>query len=264
MFLSSRILKIVTYRMSGITSNAGLLAELHTLKRKIDADLEEGRRNSSRLASIIEYVSGLIPNQTSKDENGERVGVQSRKRAMLDIEPKPLPQLQAKKRKEPTAEHHHDDEGYVIVHTDGACSANGRSGARAGIGVWWSDNVCYNLSRAVVGGRHTNNTAEIQAATMAIGQARGLQIKKLNIHTDSQFLINCITVWIKNWKVNNWMTKDRKPVKNREDLEALDSQLSKGDVLVKWTHVRGHSGVLGNERADQLAVLGAKKAEGAE
>ncbi len=149
-------------------------------------------------------------------------------------------------------------EGFVVVHTDGACTANGKVGARAGVGVWWGDNSPSNLSRPVTGGRHTNNTAEIQAATLAIAQARGLGISKLDIHTDSQFTINCVTKWMRNWKCNNWQTADKKPVKNREDLEALDREMAKGQLLLRWTHVRGHSGIYGNEQADRLAVAGAK------
>ena len=50
-------------------------------------------------------------------------------------------------------------------------------------------------------------------------------ISKLKIHTDSQFLINCVTQWMKNWKKNGWKTKEGKPVKNRSDLEPLDEAM---------------------------------------
>jgi len=152
-----------------------------------------------------------------------------------------------------------DDEGFTIVYTDGACSNNGREGAKAGVGVWWGHTISHhNRSQPVEGARHTNNTAEIQAAVLAIVQARELKIVKLNIHTDSLFLINSITVWINNWKTNNWRTKAKKPVKNKEDFEVLDGELEQGDVEVKWTHVPGHKGNVGNKAADKLAGLAAK------
>ncbi|XP_069686371.1 uncharacterized protein [Periplaneta americana] len=149
-----------------------------------------------------------------------------------------------------------DKDGYVEVYTDGACEQNGRVGAKAGIGVWFGDNHPLNYSERVRG-RLTNNTAEIQAATCAVDLAKRAGIAKLLIHTDSQFLISCITVWIHKWKTNDWKLKDGGPVKNKEDLIALDQALE--GISVRWNHVRGHRGNHGNEMADALARAGAKK-----
>lgn len=88
-----------------------------------------------------------------------------------------------------------DNDGYVQVYTDGACSANGRSGARAGLGVYWADGHPLNISEPVTG-RATNNCGEIQAATRAIKLAQQNGVKKLSINTDSQFLINSVTKWM--------------------------------------------------------------------
>jgi len=152
-----------------------------------------------------------------------------------------------------------DDEGYTIVHTDGACSQNGQLGAKAGWGIWWNEGHPNNKGGPVAGGRHTNNTAEIQAATFAIFQAQGLSIKKLNVHTDSQFLINCVTKWMAGWKRNNWMNSQKKPVINKEDLQQLEQAQQQGGIKVKWTHVKGHSGIRGNDEADRLAREGASR-----
>lgn len=88
-----------------------------------------------------------------------------------------------------------DSNGYTQVYTDGACSANGRSGARAGLGVYWGDGHPLNISEPV-SGRATNNCGEIQAATRAIKIALENGVQKLSINTDSQFLINSVTKWI--------------------------------------------------------------------
>lgn len=88
---------------------------------------------------------------------------------------------------------HNDD--YVHVYTDGACSSNGRSGARAGLGVYWGDGHPLNVSEPV-SGRATNNTGEIQAATRAIRQAQEHGVEKLAINTDSKFLIKSATEWM--------------------------------------------------------------------
>lgn len=58
-------------------------------------------------------------------------------------------------------------------------------------------------------------------------------IKKLDIHTDSQFMINCITDWMKKWKKNNWVTSNGGAVKNKEQLQILDKAISSLDA-VRW------------------------------
>ncbi|XP_023020588.2 ribonuclease H, partial [Leptinotarsa decemlineata] len=144
---------------------------------------------------------------------------------------------------------------HVIVYTDGSCENNGKSNAKAGIGVWFGDNHPLNISKPVEG-KATNNTAEIQACIQALHQLRDQGEKKVKIITDSQFTINCITKWINNWKRNNWKTASGGAVKNKEDLQKLD-EIIKSFSDVKWHHVAGHQGIKGNEEADKLARNGA-------
>ncbi|KAK6188968.1 hypothetical protein SNE40_005035 [Patella caerulea] len=154
-----------------------------------------------------------------------------------------------------TGEPFEDDDG-VEVYTDGACFNNGKNGACSGIGVFWGVNDKRNTSEKLAG-RQTNNRAEIHAARVAIEQAKKRKIKNLILHTDSEFLINSITKWIKGWKRNGWILSSGKPVVNKDDFQELDEAL-KG-INVKWVHVRGHCGIPGNEAADRLANEGAKK-----
>lgn len=147
-------------------------------------------------------------------------------------------------------------DNYVVVYTDGACENNGRTNAKAGIGVWFGDHHPFNVSKPVKG-RPTNNVAEIQACIAAIEIAIKNDIKNLCIKTDSQFVINSITNWIKKWKVNNWKVANGNDVKNKEDFVVLDSLCQK--LNVKWEYVPGHSNHLGNEQADALARAGATK-----
>lgn len=102
---------------------------------------------------------------------------------------------QPKRRRSDNNNFNKDNEGYVEVYTDGACSANGRLGARAGLGVYWGEGHFLNISKPV-SGRATNNCGEIQAATQAIKQALENGVVKLAINTDSQFLINSVTKWM--------------------------------------------------------------------
>jgi len=149
------------------------------------------------------------------------------------------------------------EDGYTQVWTDGACPNNGKGGARAGIGVYWGEGHKLNLAQRVVGDKQTNNVAEIQAATMSISQAMGAGIAMLQVNTDSQFLINCVTLWMENWKRKGWKTATGQGVKNKEDLVELDKLLQERKVTIKWTHVKGHSDNKGNIEADKLAVKGA-------
>lgn len=148
-----------------------------------------------------------------------------------------------------------NEDGVVKVFTDGACVNNGRVGAKAGIGVWFNHGHPLNIS-APVKGPATNNNAEIQAARYAISQAACANLNKLIIHTDSKFLINCITEWINKWKKNNWKLVNGDDVKNKVELVKLDEALQKLE-RVEWIYVRGHKGIEGNEMADKLARDGA-------
>ncbi|XP_029451658.1 ribonuclease H1-like [Rhinatrema bivittatum] len=146
----------------------------------------------------------------------------------------------------------------VVVYTDGCCSSNGRSKARAGIGVYWGPGHPLNVDDRLPG-RQTNQRAEIQAACRAIEQAKGQNINKLVLYTDSMFTINGITKWVENWDTNGWKQSTGKDVINKKDFKKLQ-KLTKG-IDITWMHIPGHAGFPGNEAADRLARDGAKKPE---
>ncbi len=132
--------------------------------------------------------------------------------------------------------------GEVKVFTDGACSNNGKETASAGIGVFWGPNHPLNVSKKLTGVQ-TNNRAEITAAIVAITQSITYGAHELKIMTDSDFMIRCMTEWIKKWKKNGWKTASGGAVKNVDDLKKLDDLCSK--IKVKWEHVPGHKGHYG-------------------
>ncbi|KAB5539930.1 hypothetical protein PHYPO_G00094800 [Pangasianodon hypophthalmus] len=144
----------------------------------------------------------------------------------------------------------------VVVYTDGCCTKNGKDGARAGIGVYWGPDHHLNVAERLPG-RQTNQRAELQAACRALEQAIDMDIKKLVVYTDSKFTINGITTWVKNWKANGWRLKAGGKVVNKEDFQKLDELNEELDV--KWMHIPGHAGYLGNEEADRLSREGAAK-----
>ena len=145
-----------------------------------------------------------------------------------------------------------DDKGYVNVYTDGSCEGNGKAKAAAGLGVYFGEGhalytfILRNLfafllltlrfrnTSSPVSGRATNNCGEIQAATTAIKLAAQSSITKLNVNTDSKFVIDSVTKWMSGWKSRGWKLSSGQPVKNETDFKELDRALATSGVDVKW------------------------------
>jgi ribonuclease HI len=79
---------------------------------------------------------------------------------------------------------------------------------------------------------------------------------EVEIVTDSEYLKNGMTKWVVNWKKRDWLTKERKPVINRDLWEALDDESQRHKIEWKWT--RGHATHGDNNRADELANAAAR------
>jgi ribonuclease HI len=136
----------------------------------------------------------------------------------------------------------------IVIHTDGACSGN------PGPGGWGAILECDGREKELFGGAPltTNNRMEMTAAIEALS-AITMDVP-VELHTDSEYLRNGITNWIRGWKRNGWRTRTRDPVKNADLWQALDSLSAKHKVDWRW--VRGHAGHDVNERADALARKG--------
>jgi ribonuclease HI len=136
----------------------------------------------------------------------------------------------------------------VTIHTDGACSGNPGPGGW-GVILQWGDRT-----KELHGGeRHTtNNRMELMAAIAALETLKRPCV--VDLHTDSQYLRQGITGWIHGWKRNGWRTADKKPVKNADLWQRLDTAVNRHTV--HWHWVRGHAGHDLNERADELARQG--------
>ncbi len=136
----------------------------------------------------------------------------------------------------------------VEIFTDGACKGN------PGPGGWGALLRYGEVERSLYGGEAntTNNRMELMAAIEGL---RALK-ESCNVHltTDSQYVRQGITSWLKGWKRNGWKTSARKPVKNEDLWRQLDDEVSRHQVT--WSWVKGHSGHRENEIADELANLG--------
>ncbi|NP_001272805.1 ribonuclease H1 [Sorex araneus] len=148
---------------------------------------------------------------------------------------------------------------FVVVYTDGCCSSNGRRRARAGIGVYWGPGHPLNVGIRLPG-RQTNTPASLHTACKAVEQAKTQNISKMVLYTDSMFIINGITNWVKGWKKSGWKTSTGKEVINKEDFVWLE-KLTQDIQEIQWMHVLSLSGFVGNEEADRVAKEGVKQSE---
>ena len=142
----------------------------------------------------------------------------------------------------------------LVIYTDGACSNNGKKNAKAGIGIY-IDNM-YSISEKLEG-KQTNQRAELYAILKSLKIININDYTSIIIYTDSQYSINCITKWIKNWIKNNWKDKHNKPVKNKDLIEPIYN-IYKTNNNIKFTHILAHTNLqdchsLGNNKADMLA-----------
>jgi ribonuclease HI len=133
----------------------------------------------------------------------------------------------------------------VEIYTDGACRGN------PGPGGWGALLTAGEHVKELSGAEPltTNNRMELTAVIRALEALK--RPSQLRIFTDSEYVRRGITEWVRSWKARGWKTADRKPVKNQDLWERLDS-LTAGHQI-EWRWVRGHSGIPGNERVDQLA-----------
>lgn len=145
----------------------------------------------------------------------------------------------------PTGE---SDASQVVIYTDGACKGN------PGPGGWGVLLIAGEHRRELHGGEAmtTNNRMELTAAIEAL---RALKRRcRVTLFTDSTYVKQGIDTWIHGWKRNGWRTADKKPVKNADLWQTLDTLAAQQDVTWRW--VKGHAGDPGNERADELSNLG--------
>ena len=138
----------------------------------------------------------------------------------------------------------------VEIFTDGACLGNPGPGGWGAILRW------RGTEKELSGGapETTNNRMEMMAAIVALEALK--RRSRVALYTDSTYLRDGITRWIHGWKSNGWKTAAKKPVKNIDLWQRLDSALGHHEIEFHW--VRGHAGHPENERADTLATAAAR------
>lgn len=133
----------------------------------------------------------------------------------------------------------------VEIHTDGACRGN------PGPGGWGAILRAGANEKEIYGGEilTTNNRMELMAAIQALESLK--RPCRVILVTDSQYVRQGITQWLAQWKRRNWLTTDKKPVKNVELWQRLEQAAARHQIDWRW--IKGHAGHVDNERADALA-----------
>jgi ribonuclease HI len=133
------------------------------------------------------------------------------------------------------------------IYTDGACSGNPGPGGWGAV-ILDDDNNQNNISGKEE--NTTNNRMELIAPIMALKKIK--TNSEIIIYTDSTYVKNGITEWIKRWKDNGWKSANKKPIKNKDLWLILDSICE--NKKIKWKWVKGHSNNKYNNLADKLAT----------
>ncbi len=143
----------------------------------------------------------------------------------------------------------------IIIYTDGSSRGN------PGPGGWGA--IVATRERVVeigAGNRHTtNNKMELSSAVEALSYVRDLGGEyTIDMHVDSQYVINGITKWVAGWERNGWMSSKKEEVLNRdlwEPLAEVVADLQMSGCKISWHYTPGHAGIEGNDRADIIATM---------
>ena len=140
----------------------------------------------------------------------------------------------------------------INIYTDGSCYGN------PGPGGWAAIIILEDNRKEIFGGEKltTNNRMELTATIKALEycddqEEKQLSLKQINIYTDSKYVKDGITIWIKNWEKNNWKTADKKNVKNVDLWKKLQELVKSKQI--EWIWIKGHSNDPMNDLADKLA-----------
>lgn len=148
----------------------------------------------------------------------------------------------------------------LVVFTDGACTSNGRRGARGGYAVVWPNHPALTTARALPPTEpQTNNRAEIAAVLHALAQADVAdpsRMQTLYIYTDSELVINTATKWIGAWRTAGWKRVGGEELANVDQIKTLDARMQGRRIV--WRHVAAHTGApdwasTNNAAVDELA-----------
>ncbi|KAH6885899.1 ribonuclease H-like domain-containing protein, partial [Thelonectria olida] len=210
------------------------------------------KRFPTRLEAV-QYIKSF-----GSQETIESLGYEALDPITFEPEPEAIPAstTKATTKKNPLQTGPRED--VLRIYTDGSSLSNGKKGSRAGLGVFFGTNDPRNLSERLSGEPQTNQRAELMAMLRALEVAPLEQT--VQIFSDSQYSINCVTQWASSWERKGWKTATGDSVKNQDIIRGVLAKMKERSSVGSNTYyqwVKGHSTDRGNQAADQLAVAGA-------
>ncbi|KZP28250.1 RnaseH-domain-containing protein [Athelia psychrophila] len=140
----------------------------------------------------------------------------------------------------------------TTVYTDGSCLNGGTQEARTGSGIWFGPEDPKNTAIRVPGSNQSNQVGEAVGALIAVQKTR--VFSPLDLLSDSMYVIRALTMYLTEWEERGYIG-----IANREIFKAIVALLRERGAPTRFKWVKGHSGILGNEEADELAGEGALK-----
>ena len=141
------------------------------------------------------------------------------------------------------------------VFCDGAASGNPGPGGYGAIIAWLKDGDASPVIEFGAGKGHTTNNEMELAGVLRALEKIPVNQDPIYVHTDSTYVIKGITKWVFGWMKRGWKTAEGKDVSHPQIWQALHAQVKRlGPKRIQWRYVRGHVGVPGNERVDEIAV----------
>lgn len=144
----------------------------------------------------------------------------------------------------------------ISIYTDGGCRGNGNA---LNVGAWSAVILFPDKDKPteIVGAQENTTNQRMEL----MGVIEGLEMiteeeGAVTIHSDSSYIVNCMNEkWYMKWKRNGWKTKTKERVKNRDLWETLLVLINSREGGISFVHVKGHSGIQWNERADKLVNI---------
>lgn len=136
----------------------------------------------------------------------------------------------------------------ITIYTDGSSRGNPGPGG-------WAAIILDDVRAVEIGGREdhtTNNRMELTGAIRALQYAGTLSDEKIELHTDSEYVMKGMTEWMEGWQKRGWRTASKKPVLNQDLWQELILAANGKDI--DWKYVAGHSGHEFNDRCDEIAT----------
>ena len=213
-------------------------------------------RDKCEYEKIINGLNDKIDTLISDKESEDKHSILINQANQLEEKDRIIEQLQNKLSKYVDKNKIVDDS--IKVFTDGSCSNNGQENAKAGIGIYFSDDDIRNVSERIEG-EQTNNNAELNAIVRVFDVCKNIieKNKNITIYTDSKYSISCFMEWSNQWVDNDWKNKNGDVIKNKQVI--IDGyNLFKKYKNVKLEYVKAHTNNMdelsvGNRMADKLA-----------